>query len=160
MSDPFDEIHKLEKSGKNSLALTRLLNDETGRIKKPYSVDLNHAWYTAGDILYKMKKYAEAIRAFKKALLYWREDIEALWAIANCYSELGKPWLAKHYLLKAVSLDGERDEIRYNLGNAFFDMRKYREAIEQYQTIKQSNNQLFRTAHLNIERAEKEIRKK
>ncbi len=159
MSDQFDEVHKLQRAGKSNAALSMLLNRKTGRIKKPYDADLNHAWYTVGDIFYKTKKYDQAIHAFKKAFLNWSGDVEALWAIANCYSDLAKPWLTKHYLTKAIRHGGKRDVLRYNLGNALFDMGKYRDAVKQYKKIGKKDRELFKLACSNMKKAEKLAKK-
>ncbi len=154
MSDQFSEIHKLRRAGNNNAALSMLLNKKTGRIKRPYNSDLNHAWYTVGDIYYNCYKYDNAIHAFKKAFRNWSGDIEALWAIANCYSDLGKPWLAKYYLEKAVGLN-EKDELRYDLGNAFFDMGRYHDAITQYKKVGNKDKQLTKLVRSNLKKAEK-----
>ncbi len=158
MSDKFDAVYKLKRAGKNKVALSLLVDQKTGRIKKPYNDDLNHAWYTVGDIYYKGKEYYKAINAFKKAFMNWSDDVESLWAIANCYSEIGKSWLTKYYLEKAIQLSGEKDGLRYNLGNALFDMGKYREAIKQYKKVRSKDKQLYKLACSNIKKAEKLVK--
>lgn len=159
MVDIFSQIYKLKEEGKYRLALSKLVDNKTGRVKSPYTEDKNHAWYTIGDIFFKSRKYYEAIRAFQKAHKYWTDDVEALWAIANCYSELGKPWLAKYYLIKAIAINGKKDELRYNLGNALFDMEEYEDAVREYKKVGKNNKKLCMLAASNIEKAKRKIKK-
>lgn len=155
MPDQFDKLHKLQRAGKSEAVLSLLFDKSTGRIKKPYNTDLNHAWYIVGDLLYKKKQYKKAIHAFKKALVSWSSDIEALWAIANCYSNLGKPGWARFYLSKAMQIDKKQDALKYNLANALFDMGKYDEALKHYKGVGKKDKQLFKLARSNIKKIEK-----
>lgn len=153
--DIFSKIYILQKKGNSRKAISELLEASTGRIKKPYRQDINHAWYLIGDIYYNDNNFPKAIHAFKRALSSWPNDVDALWALANIHSERKKPWLAKHYLLKAIKIRKDSEELRYNLANAFFDLAEYREAIKLYKTITSSNKDLFLKASKNIEIAER-----
>ena len=76
-------------------------------------------------------------------------------AVANCYSEIGRPIMTKRYLLKALSTRGiggkEKEVITYNLGNAYFDLKKYEFAIQEYKKIKKSKSEVYRLARKNID---------
>lgn len=164
-SDPFDEISKLLRSSRRNIVLSMLLNAETGRIKKPYISDLNHAWYIVGSILYKQQcAYTGALSAFKKSYRHWKGDVAAIRAIGNCYSDLGNPKMAKYYFEKARTVGGKKykdiDIVTYNLGNAYFDMGKYRDAVKQYKKVGKRDKRLFKLACSNIKKAEKLAKKK
>ncbi len=154
MSDPFRRVYLLLDHGKYNDALAILIDKESGRVKKPFTMDINHAWYTVGDIFYIEKKYIEAINAFKKAFRNWPGDTESLMAIANCYSEIGRPAISQRYLLKALRLNKKinknKAQLRYNLGNALFDQKKYLDAIKEYKKVGKENKQLYALALKNI----------
>ena len=158
MDNIFNKIYDLLKAGEEETALTLLIDNKTGRVKKPYHNDLNHAWYVVGDILAKTERYQDAINAFKKSFKHQSSDIEAIWAIATCYSDLGKPSLSKFYLLKAIKIDKgkNKDELTYDLGNALFDLKKYDEAIKAYRKVSKKNMEIYSLATANIKHATKE----
>ena len=155
MNDPFDKIHKLLKSGQNRAAMFLLLDKKLQRIKFPYSYDLNHAWFTVGSIFFNKKKYIQAIKAYKKAFISNKFDTESLWAISNCYSELKKPKYSKYYLKKAIAIGGSTNDLAYNLGNAYFDLKQYKEAINQYSKVKKSGSIVYQMAKKNLVLAKK-----
>ena len=76
--DCFKKAETLIKKGSLNLVLDCMLNMETGRIKAPFSGDLNHAWYLVGLIYYKHDDYDQALRAFKSSLRNWTEDAQAM----------------------------------------------------------------------------------
>lgn len=95
MSDQFDEVQKMQRAGKGNAALSMLINKKTRRINKAYSADLNHAWYLVGSVFYKQEEFGDALLAFRKSYRHWKEDVAAIRAIGNCYSELGNPKIAE-----------------------------------------------------------------
>mgnify|MGYP000216966418 CR=1 FL=1 len=161
MSDQFDDIHKLLRAGKGNAVLSMLINKKTGRINKAYSVDLNHAWYIVGSVLYKQEKFGDALLAFKKSYRHWKEDVDAIKAIGTCYSELENPKIAKYYYIKAKTIGGKRykdiDALTYNLGNAYFDMEKYDLAISEYKKVRKSDKKTYQLAQKNIKHAKKHL---
>lgn len=158
MKDKFEYLHALLEKGNFSDVLKALLN-ERGRINEPYDDDLNHAWYIAGDVYYQSGDLRKSLNAFKKALTNRTDDIEAMWAIAECYSDLGSPSEAESYIRKALSILPERCELIYNLGNALFDQKEYVEAIECYRKVMSTtkNGELAEQAQKNYDSAMKRI---
>ena len=77
-------------------------------------------------------------------------------ALANCYSDLGNPRVAAFYLLKGLSIDNNNDDLRYNLGNAYFDLGEYEKAITEYGKIE--DGKVARLALKNARRAAKKIK--
>ena len=162
--DAFDKVERVLKSSNYSDVLLILLSDKGGRIVPPYSSDLNHAWYLVGSVFYKQENYEEALLAFKKSYRHWKEDVAAIRAIGNCYSELENPKMAKYYFIKAKAIGGNKykdlDILIYNLGNAYFDMGKYDLAIAEYKNVRKSDKKTFQFAQKNIERAKKHLNNK
>ena len=155
MSDTFDKLHTVIRRGRANDAL-RMLFDKTGRkIRKPYTDDLNHAWYLVGDILYDKRDYQKAVMAFKKSTRSRPEDYQALWATAECYSEMKRPRIAVRYWEKAISIAGAKDELVFNLGNAFFDLSEFKKAISCYDKVAKRSKVIHKMAENNKLRARK-----
>jgi len=121
---------------------------------------LNNAHYQAGDDLYKAGKYQEALEEFKKALKALPTDSDSAWAIASCYSDLGKPDLAEDYYKFALKHcpEEEKNDLIYNIGNALFDQMKYKEAIRLYENIPKQHH-TYKMAKKNIRVAKRKIEK-
>lgn len=134
-ADTFAGVQKLVAAGRPQQALRWLRDPRTGRIRKPFHQDLNRAWYLAGEACYRLGRLNEAQAAFKRALRYRRDDVEALAAIAACYDELCKPIIAERYLRRALLIDGTRADFLYRLGNALFDQARYFEAASVYRRV-------------------------
>ncbi len=117
---------------------------------------LNNALYQAGDELFKEGKYKEALSEFEKALEAWPTDAYAVWAIGNCYSEMGKPEQAEGYFREALKniTEEKKDDLTYNIGNALFDQKKYKEAIRLYETIPKEHH-TYKMAKRNIRAAKR-----
>lgn len=147
--------------GQDSATLVWSLNYMVMPKNKPAGQDrdtLNNAHYQAGDDLYKQGKYAEALTEFEKALKAWPRDSDSAWAVADCYSELGKPGLAEKYF--RLALDScpakKKPDLLYNIGNALFDQMKYKEALGYYDSIPKQN-QIYKKARKNIRVAKRKI---
>lgn len=127
------------------------------KIKIDYDA-LNNALYQSGDDLLNTGKYKEALAEFKKALKAWPTDSDSAWAIAECYSELGKPEQAEEYYKMALKYCPEKDknDLTYNLGNALFDQKKYKEAIRLYDSIPKEHK-TFKKAKRNTQLAKRQI---
>lgn len=90
--------------------------------------------YAAADALYKAKRYAAALAGFRRALSLAPDDVDTLWAIADCYSEQRRPRLAERYYRFAIKHASvkQRPELYFNLGNALFDQKRFKEAVTIY----------------------------
>lgn len=92
--------------------------------------------YYYGRELYYQGSYNEAIvflDKFIKTNKGWTEDVIcACEFIYYCYCELGESKLALTYLYKTFDFSYPRAEIACDIGNHFFDLEEYKEAIEWY----------------------------
>jgi Tfp pilus assembly protein PilF len=57
-----------------------------------------------------------------------------LWAIGNCHTELSQPRIAERAFRKAIANADPKDigALRYNLGNALYDQRRFAAAAWHY----------------------------
>lgn len=124
--------------------------------KDPELENIEH--YKKGDEFYKQKKYREALSEFKIALKAMPDDHESLWAIADCYSELGKPEDAERYyrLTLANCPQKRKSDVLYNIGNGLFDQMKYKDALEVYDSISK-RSKVYAKARKNIKVAKRKI---
>lgn len=132
--DAFDQFKPLLHQGRGQDVISRLVGED-GRIRREFRVDTNHAWYLAGNTAYDLDDVDRALKYFKNAVKSWPEDTQALMLIANCYSDLCKPHWSARYLAKALALDRKNTDLIYNLGNAYYDMRRYAEAAKHYRKV-------------------------
>ncbi|WP_435106954.1 tetratricopeptide repeat protein [Arhodomonas sp. AD133] len=146
----YERVYRLLREGAYEDAIDEIMKRSTGRVRSPYSMDLNHAWYVLGNLYYESGDYASALESFKKAYRHRPSDAEAMWAIANCYSEIGKPRWSVYYLKKAISVTGGGNELHYNLGNALFDMGDYSAAIREYKKVDSRSGVIYDMAQNNI----------
>jgi Tfp pilus assembly protein PilF len=102
--------------------------------------DMHVARYSEADALYHDGELRRALRKFKDALALAPGDPDTLWAIGDCYSELGNPWKAERYFRwsRVGALREKQGDLRYNIGNALFDQRRFAGALVQYGLVPRS----------------------
>lgn len=141
----FAAVHQLLRSGQAARALRALYSLPSGRLRPPFTQNTNHAWYCVGVAAFDRRNFSEAALAFKKAARSRPDDSEALWAVADCYSELGRPKLAERYYTQALRVSREKDlSLRFNLGNALYDQGKFSDAIAQYRHVVRGKDKALR----------------
>lgn len=156
--DNFEEIYDLTREGLYDDGLKMLIEKSTGHLNKDYLSDENHAWYLVGDIYYKKNEYEKAIDAFKKSLRSRSDDIEAMWALSNCYMDLTMPRKSEDIIRKALKISNKQ-ELIYNLANSLFDQERYDEALKYYNKVTQDNDELYDLAQKNIHHIKKKNKK-
>jgi tetratricopeptide (TPR) repeat protein len=90
------------------------------------------AQFKHGNALQLLKRYAEAIRAYHRALVIRPDSAEANLSIATTYIEMGEPDSARVFAEKAVDLAPEDGAARVNLGAVYDKLGMWDEAIETY----------------------------
>src|SRR5687768_13303693 len=93
--------------------------------------------YRAADALYQSGQVRSALRAFRRALELAPGDADTLWALGDCYSDLGQPWRAERFFRKAragVSW-AKRGDLLYNMGNARLDQGRPAAALSLYARV-------------------------
>lgn len=154
--DPFLRIYALRRRRRFSAALRQLVDVESLRLRLPFRREANHAWYCAGDVAYLLGQIPFAISAFRRALRSRPDDVQALWAMGNCYSDLGRARMAERCFRRALALSGDSDlRLLFNLANALLDQGKYGLALNMYREVKRrSTGPLRAAAKKNSELAE------
>jgi tetratricopeptide (TPR) repeat protein len=119
----------------------------------------NHTAYAKGDRLFKKGQWEEAGAQFEIAIQELPEDWQAMWALGNCHAELKKPRKAAQQFELALTLadTDAMPNLRFNLGNALFDLGRYEAAIEQYRLVPKGHH-VARAAANNLARAERRLR--
>lgn len=151
--DEYKNIYDHIRHKQYDAALNILFDITTSELRRQFKNDVNHSWYIVGDIFYKKQNYFDAIKFLKKSLVNRADDAQALWAIANSYSELKKPKLAERFYRKALKHVQKHDDlmgITYNLGNALFDQKRYDDAIACYEQIDKTVPVFYELAQSNI----------
>ncbi len=160
----FREVHTLLRHKKFESARKTLLSSRTGRVKAPYNTDLNHAWYIVGDLEFREGRYARAMRCFRTSLKHDSRDWMSLWALADCYCGLKQPKKALSYYKRALRFVPANGALTYNIGNMYFDLGQYQQAIAAYQRITAGGSDLKRMTQKNLQLAQRmstqETRKK
>lgn len=153
----FSQLHGLLKKRRFRAVEGRLIDEGTGRIKSAFRCDLNHAWFVCGETFFLRSRWKDAIQAYRKAYARDQTDWRALMAIGNCYDKLRKPKQAMHYLSRAVQISPRTAELRYNLGNALFDLGRLEDAVNCYRKAQRGSGQVKRLAKRNEKRARARI---
>lgn len=98
----------------------------------PDASDRNYSAYGRGVDLFKATNFFLAAESFSEALEYWPEDPQALFALGNCYDEMGKPRKAEHCFRTFLKLSPPEKlpDVHYNLGNSLYDQNDFEAAIE------------------------------
>jgi tetratricopeptide (TPR) repeat protein len=99
--------------------------------------ELNISAYSEADVLYRAGRFREALRLFKTSSAADLTDGDAFHAIGSCYDALGKPALAAKAYRSAIKLLplARHPELHFNIGNAFFDLGQYAEALDEYRLV-------------------------
>lgn len=151
--DVFEKIHRLLTRNMYKEVIGLIFNKKNRTLVKKYACDRNHAWYIIGDCFLNLNNYVEASKAFRNALIYRRNDCQAMFALAYAHSEQGKPELAKRYLRKIMMISGWTERCAYNLANAYFDCGEYEKAIKHYREVVANKGELMSSAKKNIANA-------
>lgn len=155
----FDELHILLREGEYDQVVLLLLGSGKN-INSPYDQDKNHAWYLLGDVYYLQEKYEDAVSAFKHSIGDRQDDVEAMLALANCYSEMELPDKAEKALREAMKYSPSDSSVIYNLANSLFDQGEYKKAIEIYEKIPSRDQEISELAQKNISHAKKLLKDK
>lgn len=151
--DNFVAVYKLLKMGKFEEAIAVLQDPATGRIRREFALNRNHAWYCVADSKFRSGDVRAAVSDFKKAYEADPEDVQCLLAIGNCYDELGKPKLAERFLHKALSLKPTgrtKAAVLVNLGNSLLDQQRWADALEYFAAPSRRKDEIGTVAKKNL----------
>lgn len=148
--DNFEKVHELLLQRRFADALVEIYDQATDAVLFPYNSDLNHAWYVIGDIGWKTSDLKLALRGFKESLCHRPDDFEALWALGNVLSELGKHDESENCFRRALDLNPQSSEVAFNLANELLDQEKFSEAVKIYEELLKSEFEEKKSVRKNL----------
>ena len=95
------------------------------------------ACYAEADALYRAGEVLRALKLFRNALILAPGDVDTLWAIGDCYTDLAKPRRAEGFYRRARAGAAwrERGDLLYNIANALLDQRRPAAALRLYRLV-------------------------
>lgn len=158
----YTQIYDLMEAGNFEQAITTIINEQTGRLNPIFKIDANHSWYCAGDAYFKIGNYVEAIKAFQRSRKADPQDAICFLALGNSYDALGRFKIAERMFRQALSLrlnEFNRATAFFNLGNALYDQRRYKEAIDIFNKIKNRKDKIGLKTRKNLTLANQYLNK-
>lgn len=155
ISEPFDPIHALLRKGEYENLLSHLFG-ASGKLRPPFTGDANHAWYVAGDAMFRSGNFPEAINMFKKSFKADPADDQAALAVGNCYFRMGNLASAERWLRRSYELSGSA-AAGYDYANVAYDRGDFRTAIAIYKSLQPGNAKIARLINKNLGLAEKKL---
>jgi tetratricopeptide (TPR) repeat protein len=110
----FNELSRARESG--------LSGDAEGAIKTIRAIidkdpEIGDAHFGLGNVLYKARRFPEALEAFSKALDLKPDDSFAAINVANCYQAMGRYGEAEKFVLDHIARGFEDSQFYFLLGN-------------------------------------------
>ena len=108
-------------------------------------------WYAMGQCMSRQGKWKEALMAFQKANEFEPHDADIQYNIGDAFLGLGQPDNAVGYLLQAIRLRHDFRLAHYDLGLAYFELKKYREAEDACQaTLRDDPEMAFQKSNVGL----------
>ena len=95
--------------------------------------EINDAYFSLGNIYFKLGKFKEAISYFEQSLSKKPDDTFAAMNIANSYQRMGKFEEAERFILDYLKKGFSDSQFYFMLGSMKFLQKKYDEAIPYYE---------------------------
>lgn len=118
------------------------------------TLEAHLACYAEADALYRKGEVLRALKSFRDALVLAPGDVDTLWALGDCYTDLGEPRRAERFYRKARAGAAwrERGDLLYNIANALLDQRRPAAALRLYRLVPPKASS-FKLARKNQENA-------
>lgn len=139
VEDEFQKAYEATRHERYSEAESYIL-DENGDARPIFDHNLNHAWYTVGDIRYKKGDFKGAKNAFSKSVEYDMEDFDAWLALGNALTDFGDFREAEACFRIMVRFSSNADVARFNLAGVLMDQEEYKAAEEILSRLPQSES--------------------
>jgi arylsulfatase A-like enzyme/Tfp pilus assembly protein PilF len=94
--------------------------------------EINDAYFSLGNIYFKLGKFKEAISYFEQSLSKKPDDTFAAMNIANSYQRMGKFEEAERFILDYLKKGFSDSQFYFMLGSMKFLQKKYDEALPYY----------------------------
>lgn len=121
----FNELSKARESG--------MAGDAAQAVKAVEAIvavdpDITDAWFTLGNLHFRMGAFEKAIESFRMALALKPEDSFTVINIANSYQRLGRPEEAERFVLDYLGRGNEDSQLFFLLGGLKFGQGDYDDA--------------------------------
>lgn len=94
--------------------------------------EISDAYFSIGNILFKARKFKEAIPYFEQALERKPDDTFCVMNIANSYLNMGRPADGETFVIEYLKKGFSDSQLHYLLGTLAFLQKKYDEALKYY----------------------------
>jgi len=94
--------------------------------------EISDAYFSIGNILFKARKFKEAIPYFEQALERKPDDTFCVMNIANSYLNMGRPAEGEAFVIGYMEKGFSDPQLYYLLGTLTFLQKKYDEALKYY----------------------------
>lgn len=91
------------------------------------------AQFLHGQALEALRRFAEAVRAYLRALAVRPNDLEANARLASTYLQLGEPREAQRFAIRAVRLDPQNGPARATLAAVYARLGQHDAAVDEFQ---------------------------
>lgn len=136
LANPKDKIEVFnELSRAREIGMEGDANEAIAIIEKIISQDpdISNAYFTLGNIYFRLGQYDRAIENFQRVLALKPDDVFAAINIANSHLRTGRAGEAEKFLLEFIHKAFPDSQIYFLLGNIKFFEKNYDEAIKYYQ---------------------------
>ncbi len=136
LANPRDKIgvfNRISAARENGLAGNADQALETLRQITADDPDIGDAWFSMGNILFKARRFPEAVDAFKKALDLKPDDTFAAMNIANAYVTEGNFAESERFLLDYIKRGFTDPQLYFMLGNMNLRRKDYARAASWFE---------------------------
>ncbi len=100
---------------------------------------ISDAFFALGNVLYKARRFEEAIEAFRKSLELKPDDSFPVINISNSYQSMGRFDEAERFVLDHIALGFEDPQLYFLLGNLMVHHRKPEKAVPYFEKSLEGN---------------------
>jgi tetratricopeptide (TPR) repeat protein len=94
--------------------------------------EISDAYFSIGNILFKARKFKEAISYFEQALARKPDDTFCVMNIANSYLNMGRPGEGEAFVIEYLKKGFSDPQLYFLLGTLTFLQKKYDDALKYY----------------------------
>ena len=125
----FNELSRAREMGMNGQADAAIAIIQSIIATDP---EISDAYFSIGNILFKARKFKEAISYFEQALTRKPDDTFCVMNIANSYLNMGRPGEGEAFVIEYLKKGFSDPQLYFLLGTLTFLQKKYDDALKYY----------------------------